>query len=67
MSATFKVTSGAAAFNGDLVANAQWTNPTRGGEQTERMGEKTRNVSPVKINEFRVSAGSPSNTTGLIH
>ncbi len=63
MSATFKVTSGAAAFNGDLVANAQWTNPTRTGEQTERMGEKTRNVSPVKINEFRVSAGSPSNTT----
>ncbi len=29
VSATFKVTSGPAAFNGDLVGNASWTNPDR--------------------------------------
>ena len=29
VSATFKVTSGPAAFNGDLVGNASWTNPQR--------------------------------------
>ncbi len=30
VSATFKVTSGPAAFNGDLMGNAQWTNQTTG-------------------------------------
>ncbi|HWC97357.1 MAG TPA: arabinofuranosidase catalytic domain-containing protein [Candidatus Sulfopaludibacter sp.] len=54
-SATFKVTSGPAAFNGDLVAKVTWTNP--GGKiQTGTIAGKVRNVSPVKINEFRVSA-----------
>src|ERR1051325_3836473 len=33
VSATFKVSSGAAAFNGDLVGNAQWTNQS--GKQSE--------------------------------
>jgi hypothetical protein len=57
VTATFKVTSGPAAFNGDLVANASWTS---GGKQfTAAMAEKVRNVSPVKINEFSTqSAGS---------
>ena len=50
-SATFKVTSGPAAFNGDLVGNASWTNAA-GEKQSEKMAEKVRNVSPVKINEF---------------
>jgi hypothetical protein len=63
VSATFKVTSGQAAFNGDLVANAGWTNPTRSGTQFETTAEKVRNVSPIKINEFRASAGSPANST----
>jgi hypothetical protein len=63
VSATFKVTSGPAAFNGDLVANAGWTNPTRSGAQFETTAEKVRNVSPIKINEFRASAGSPANST----
>jgi hypothetical protein len=63
VSATFKVTSGPAAFNGDLVGNARWTNPVGGGTQFETMAEKVRNVSPIKINEFRVSAGSPTNST----
>jgi hypothetical protein len=56
VSATFKVTSGAAAFNGDLVAEASWTSRTRGASQSEKMAERVRNVSPVKINEFRVSS-----------
>ncbi|HZP06947.1 MAG TPA: arabinofuranosidase catalytic domain-containing protein [Terracidiphilus sp.] len=61
VSATFKVTSGTAAFNGDLVANASWT--ANGAKQSETMAEKVRNGSPVKINEFRISAGPPTNPT----
>jgi non-reducing end alpha-L-arabinofuranosidase len=63
VSATFKVTSGPAAFNGDLVGNVSWTNPANGKTQSETMVEKVRNVSPIKINEFRISAGSPTNST----
>jgi hypothetical protein len=62
-SATFKVTSGPAAFNGDLVGNAQFTNQATGGKQSETTAEKVRNVSPIKINEFRISDGSPTNST----
>ncbi len=61
VSATFRVTSGPAAFNGDLVGNAMWT--TGGRAQSERTAEKVRNVSPVKLNEFRISDGSATNTT----
>jgi non-reducing end alpha-L-arabinofuranosidase len=61
VSATFKVTSGPAAFNGDLVGKASWT--ARGAMQSEIATEKVRNVSPIKINEFRMSAGSPTNAT----
>jgi hypothetical protein len=63
VSATFKITSGPEAFNGDLVGNARWTTPFSGAKQTERAVEKVRNVSPVKINEFRISSGSPTNST----
>jgi len=63
VSATFKVTSGPAAFNGDLVGNARWTNPASGRKQSETTAEKVRNVSPIKINEFRISGGSPANST----
>jgi hypothetical protein len=59
VSATFKVTSGPAAYNGDLVANASWTDPTSGVKQSEKAMEKVRNVSPVRINEFAVD---PANT-----
>jgi non-reducing end alpha-L-arabinofuranosidase len=55
VSATFKVTSGLAPFNGDLIANASWSIPTTGRTQTETMAEKVRNVSPIKINEFAVN------------
>ena len=67
VSATFKVTSGPAPFNGDLVANASWMNETgtnaSGGKQQETAAEKVRNVSPIKINEFRISSGPPTNAT----
>ena len=63
VSATFKITSGPAAFNGDLVGNASWTSQTTGGKQSETTTEKVRNVSPIKINEFAISSGSPANST----
>jgi len=63
VSATFKVTSGPAAFNGDLVAHASWRNTTSGAVQSETTAEKVRNVSPIKINEFRASNSSPANST----
>jgi hypothetical protein len=63
VNATFKITSGPAAFNGDLVGHASWTNPTSGRKQIETAVEKIRNARPVKINEFRVSSGAPGNPT----
>jgi non-reducing end alpha-L-arabinofuranosidase len=61
VSATFKVTSGRAAFNGDLVGNVSWT--VNGRTQSGTTAEKARNVSPIKLNEFRISAGSPTDST----
>ena len=61
VSMTFKVTSGSAAFNGDLVGNATWT--TNGQTRSEKIAEKVRNVSPIKINEFAISSTSPANAT----
>jgi non-reducing end alpha-L-arabinofuranosidase len=52
VSATFKITSGPAAFNGDLIGKAEWTNAALGRTQTETAVEKARNVSPIKINEY---------------
>ncbi len=63
VSATFTVTSGPAAFNGDLVGNVSWTNAAGSRTQSETTAEKVRNVSPIKINEFRVSADAPGNAT----
>lgn len=63
VSATFKVTSGATALNGDLVGDVSWTNQVTGAEQSDTKAEKLRNVSPVKINEFRISSGPPSNSS----
>jgi len=61
VSASFKITSGPTPFNGDLIGHAQWTS---GGEKrSETAVQKVRNVSPVKINEFRISAGPPTNAT----
>jgi Alpha-L-arabinofuranosidase B, catalytic/Concanavalin A-like lectin/glucanases superfamily/NPCBM-associated, NEW3 domain of alpha-galactosidase/Lamin Tail Domain len=61
VNATFRVTSGPAAFNGDLVGNAAWTNPTNSARRSETTTEKVRNVGPIKINEFR--SGTSSNST----
>jgi hypothetical protein len=63
VSATFKVTSAPAAFNGDLVGHASWTDSTSGKKLVETAVEKIRNASPVKINEFRVNSGAPGNPT----
>ena len=63
VSATFKLTSGSALFNGDIVANARWTNTVDRTKHFARLVEKVRNVSPVRINEFRISSGPPLNST----
>jgi hypothetical protein len=63
VSAIFKVTSGPAAFNGDLTGSASWTDSANGAKQSETVAEKVRNASPIKINEFRISSGAPSNPT----
>ena len=63
VSATFKVTSARAAFNGDLAGHASWMDRTSGRSKVETAVEKIRNSSPVKINEFRVNSGAPGNPT----
>src|SRR5215471_6694711 len=63
VSATFKVTSGPAAFNGDLVGKAQWTSQAGGAKVSETTATKARNAAAIRINEFRVSDGSTTNTT----
>jgi hypothetical protein len=60
VSAIFKVTSGPAALNGDLLGKASWTNQTSGAKQSDATVEKVRNASPIKINEYRISAGANS-------
>jgi len=62
VSATFNVTSGPQPFNGDLIGDASWTNRGHGWRQSATTAEKVRNVSPIKINEFRVGTGTnPAN------
>ncbi len=61
VSATFQVTAGPAALNGDLVGKAAWR--AAGKAQEESAVLKVRNVPLVKINEFRANAGSAANPT----
>jgi len=63
VNASFTVTSGPMAFNGDLVGKASWTNSVNDKTHSETAIEKVRNVKPVKINEFAANSGSPSNST----
>ena len=63
VSATFKVTSGPVALNGDLAGTASWMNASSGKKQIETTVAKVRNASPVKINEFRVNSGALGNPT----
>jgi non-reducing end alpha-L-arabinofuranosidase len=65
VSATFKLTSGPEAFNGDLVSKASWKDAKR-KSQKETTVEKLRNVSPVKINEIRIGSGSANQTDSFI-
>ena len=53
---TFSVKSSKKAFNGDLVAKAEWSTAD-GKKLAETAVEKVRNVCPVKINEFRIAEG----------
>jgi len=64
VSATFKITSGPAALNGQLVGKASWG--ANNLARTETGIEKVRNVSPVKINEFRISDGSDNTTNSFV-
>ena len=63
MSAHFKITSGTAAFNGDLVGNASWDDSPKGAKRSASTREEVRNAAPIRINEFRISSGPPSNLT----
>ncbi len=63
VSATFKVTSGAEPYNGDLTGNARWKNAKTGRPQEVSRVEKVRNVFPVRINEFRIGSNAPTNET----
>lgn len=63
VSALFKVTSGSAAFNGDMVANVSFRSSNSGRTQNEKAYEKVRNNSPIKINEFAISSAAPDNAT----
>ena len=63
VSATFRVTPGPQAFNGEMVGTATWKGSAKGATFAAQAAEKVRNVDPIKINEFRVSAGSNANTT----
>jgi len=63
VSASFAVTSGSESFNGDLIGKATWAGPTAGQMLSETTIEKVRNVNPIKINEFRISAGASDNST----
>ncbi len=60
VSATFNVTSGTKAFNGDLVGRAEWRSQNYAPEHVDTTAEKVRNDSPVKINEFRIGTSADS-------
>lgn len=66
VSATFKVTSGPLPFNGNLTGRATWISAVNNQPRTETIAEKVRNVSPVKINEFRIGDGTDNATNSFI-
>ena len=63
VTAAFRVTSGPSAFNGDLVGHASWTTQAGSAKQSVTAAEKVRNVPPIRINEFRIHAAPPENST----
>jgi non-reducing end alpha-L-arabinofuranosidase len=69
VSTTFRVKSGQAALNGDLVASASWNaagTGANGKTRTESATEKLRNVGAIKINEVRIGSGSANQTDSFI-
>ncbi|HLN22217.1 MAG TPA: arabinofuranosidase catalytic domain-containing protein [Bacteroidales bacterium] len=58
VTATFTITSGKEAFNGDIVGKASWM--ANNMSLTATTAGKVRNAEPIKINEFRISAADNS-------
>src|SRR6185437_10773843 len=46
-----------------MVGHVAWHNQTTGAKESDTTAEKVRNVSPVKINEFRINSAPPVNLT----
>jgi hypothetical protein len=67
VSATFKVTSGPAAFNGDLVANASWTNSTSGGRSNRRQRPRRCGTSARSRSTSSASHPVPRQLDELVH
>lgn len=63
VSATFTVTPGPNAMNGDLVAKAAWSEAGTGARATDTAAMKVRSAAPVRINEFRIGSGARGNAT----
>ena len=64
--ATFTVSAGQRALNGDMLAKATWSEAGSNTQRTEVMAQKTRSAAPVKINEFRVGSGTGNATDSFI-
>jgi len=66
VSGTFDVTAGPAAYNGDLIGSATWTNAAHGSKLSETAVEKVRSAIPIRINEFRIGSGAANATDSFI-
>jgi hypothetical protein len=60
VSATFSVTSRAAASAGWLTGQAEWTDATSRGARTDTATSRVRNAFAVKINEVRLAGDTPT-------
>ena len=65
-SATFTITSGPTAWNGDLVASGRWTD-AMGRKHGDTAVEKARNVSPIRVNEFQIGLRRSRQPDELVH
>lgn len=63
VTATFEVQAAMTATNSDMIGKAKWSAGANGKTRSDTATQRIRNVSPVKINEFRVSDGYGSNST----
>ena len=60
VSATFTITSGAGAFEGDLGGRATWTDQASSQAGAATTTEHVRNTDAIKINEFRTRTAADS-------